>query len=84
MLSCESTRVFQDKYNSPESLEDYKKHERLQEVCKTMKSLEDYKSQEVHKSQEVCKSQRRLPCLEKPEPQESGRLADQKSQEAEE
>jgi hypothetical protein len=40
--------------------------------------------QEVCKSQEVRKSQRSLPGLKKPEPQESGRLADHKSQESRE
>jgi hypothetical protein len=47
-----------------------------------MESLEDHKSQKVRKSLEVFKSQRRLPGLKKLEPQDSGRLADHKSQES--
>jgi hypothetical protein len=80
MLSFESNRVFQNKYNCFESLEDYKKHRKLQ----GHKESGRIQNQEVRKSQEVCKSKRRLPGLKKPEPQESGRLTDHESQEAEE
>ncbi len=76
-------------WKTTKSMEDYKKfgdHEefgRLQSQ-KVHKSQEARKSPEVRKSREVRKSQRRLTCLKKPESQESGRLADYKSQEAEE
>jgi hypothetical protein len=92
MISFESNRVFQDKYNCLESLKDYKSLE-------DHRCPEDHKSLEDHKkhrklqddeesgrpwSQEVHKSQRRLPGLKKPETKESGRLADYKSQESRE
>jgi hypothetical protein len=95
MLSFESSKGFQDKCNCLESLKTTRvwKTTRVQKttrVWKTIISIENYKtmkrpgSQEVRKSQEGHKSQRRLPSLKKPEPQESGRLADHKSQESRE
>jgi hypothetical protein len=94
MLSFERSKGFQYKCNCLESLKTKRVQQttrvrKTARVWKTTKSLENHKTmkspgnqeiQEVSKSQEVRKSQRRLPSLKKPVPQESGRLADYKSQ----
>ncbi len=89
MISFERSKGFQHKCNRLESLETKRVQEttrvrKTARVWKTTRSIENHKTMKSpgnQEIQEVRKGQRRLPSLKKLEPQDSGRLADYKSQE---